>query len=122
MSIAEGKYLKQAAIQRGLASCQATLDEIQKKCQRDKSSLLTEYWALMKTAQKLSNNWTELPEDTQSFKNVLLRLKEILRTIIVLDEAHDGAKYSWDSDGLTQGEQAAEGTPDDTSDTEPSLK
>jgi hypothetical protein len=96
--IQEGKFMRSAGLNRALASSQALLDQIQEHCKSSRTTLVAEYWALFNYAKQVSENWSKLPGDAQSFKKVLLRMKEIARTVIVIDETIDGAKYGWDSD------------------------
>ena len=102
--ITHGRYIRTAAINRGLASTQALLDAIEEKCTNDRGSLVTEYWALDTIAQRMSKGYTILPEDRIGFKKVLTRMKEINRCIVVLDETAEGARLSYDSDPAPVGD------------------
>jgi len=91
-------YERAAALRRAIGSNQALLEEIAKKCDRDKAELTAEYEALKQTANKLTNNGTSLPLEHGELRACLLRMQEIRRCVIALDEVAGGAKYHVDTD------------------------
>lgn len=98
----EGPFMKRAAYRRALGSTQAHLDSIVSHSEEERHRLKAEYYALDKIASEMSKGYTELPFNSKKFKEVLCRMKELNRMIVVLDETIGGAKYQYDSDHVDE--------------------
>lgn len=91
-------FERAAAMRRAIASTQLLSEEIVKKADRDRSELVAEYEAVKQTANRLTNNGTTLPLEQGELRSCLLRMQEIRRCVIALDEVAGGAKYGVDTD------------------------
>ena len=101
MALQDSLQSKTAAIQRGLASNQALLDEIGKYCDRSNSVLANEYFTISKRIQQLGDDGNK-----EELRRLLLRQREIRRTVITLSECKGGAQVhndgSWTAEPMEE--------------------